>query len=389
MPEYFVFLTKTAAKQLHKPRRLAAASLILGLVYLFCSGNCLPKVKYSASGFLFGQPFQTTVDSPAAKTFLENPADSSLQSILRETEAQPLENATLAALSAKTSTDFATFYLLDRWYRQPENHAAQDDFRGFIQKIAPSQTLPAECDDLKNYLVVFVPGLAYREDRTTGADFARQIQLLTAAGIPNLLIETDEWGLSEANALIIAQKLRELNAAHERILLVSASKGGLEVAIALGKILRPDEVPHLKAWVSVGGILRGSPVADQYLCFPKCWLAEVQLFFKGKDISTVRDISHKRRSVEFAELRFSEHLLKIQFVGAPLATQISREIRGRWCSMRHIAPNDGLTTLPDQIIPGSLIVSEPGLDHYFRDPAIDVKTLALACVAEKRLRANK
>lgn len=202
------------------------------------------------------------------------------------------------------------------------------------------------------------------------------------------MIETDEWGLSEFNAQIIAQKLRELNAIHEQILLVSASKGGLETAIALGKILDADEVPHLKAWVSVGGILRGSPVADQYLSFPKCWLAEVQLFFKGKNISTVRDMSHKRRSAEFPNLHFPEHLLKIQFVGAPLATQVSREIRDRWCSMRQIAPNDGLTTLPDQIIPGSIIISEPGLDHYFRDPAIDVKTLALACVAEKRLRTT-
>lgn len=372
-----------------KTHRIVVASLVLGSVYLFCSGNCFPKVKFPASGFLLGQAFQTTVDSPAAQAFLENPADSCLQSTLRETETLPLENATLAALSSKTSNDFATFYLLDRWYRQPENKAAQDDFYGFIQKIAPTQTLPDECSDLKNYLVVFVPGLAYREDRTTGADFERQIQLLSAAGIPSLLIETDEWGFSENNAYIVAQKLRELNAAHKRILLVSASKGGLEVAIALGKILGPDEVPHLKAWVSVGGILRGSPVADQYLRFPKCWLAEAQLFFKGKDINTVRDISHKRRSAEFPELRFPEHLLKIQFVGAPLATQISREIRARWCSMRHIAPNDGLTTLPDQIISGSLIVSEPGLDHYFRDQAIDVKTLALACVAEKRLRTDK
>ncbi len=364
-------------------KTIVATTILGAVIYLIASANCMPNIRVKAAGTLAGQPFQAMVDGQLAKGLIEGDSSAVIRALTREADAQPIVNQMLAELLRKTSMDFATFYLLDRWYREPQNKAAQDDYGQFVQQISITNTLPETSAALRQYLIVFVPGLAYREDTTTGADFARQRRLLDALGIANTLIETDEWGSTEDNAQMVAQKIRDLQTDSRPILLVSASKGGLECALALGKILRPEETLHLKAWVSVGGILRGSPVADRYLCFPRCWLAEVPLFLKGKNMDIVRDISHRKRSVEFDALQFPPHLLNIQLVGAPLATKISREIRGRWCNMRHIAPNDGLTTLPDQVIPGSIIVSEPGLDHFFRDPAIDVKTLALACVAAK------
>jgi hypothetical protein len=34
--------------------------------------------------------------------------------------------------------------------------------------------------------------------------------------------------------------------------------------------------------------------------------------------------------------------------------------------------------LADELVPGGIAVTDVGLDHYYRDPAIDLKTLALA-----------
>ncbi len=102
------------------------------------------------------------------------------------------------------------------------------------------------------------------------------------------MILTESWGLADRNAEIVANRLKELNKQYEKIIVVSASKGGLDVAIALGKLLKAEDIPSVKTWVSVGGIVREAPVADKYLCWPKCWIAEIGLMFvQGQKISLV------------------------------------------------------------------------------------------------------
>jgi hypothetical protein len=234
---------------------------------------------------------------------------------------------------------------------------------------------------LKGHHVVFIPGLAYKEDTTTGADFACQRRLFSAFDISNELIETKEWGLSEDNTQIVADRIKVLSRNYNKIMLVSASKGSLETAVALGKILTPEETRSVTSWISVGGILRGSPIADNYLSTPKCWFAEMMLWMKGNKIDLVQDMSYKKRSEDFKSFVFPDHLRIIHFVGAPLSTEISKEIKGRYCSMKELRPNDGITPIADEITENGIVISELGLDHYFRDNDIDKKTLALALVA--------
>jgi triacylglycerol esterase/lipase EstA (alpha/beta hydrolase family) len=207
--------------------------------------------------------------------------------------------------------------------------------------------------------------------------------LLTASGIANEMIVTDEWGLTDENANILANRLRVLSQQHEKIILVSASKGGLETAVALGKIMKPEETKSIKAWISVGGVLKGSPVADTYLCWPKCWIAEIGLWTKGKRINLIQDVSYKKRTEDFKQLQFPENIKIIHFIGAPLATQINKEIKSLYCSIIHLGPNDGLTPLADELTEKGIVITELGLDHHYRSPNIDKKTIALALVVAK------
>jgi len=89
------------------------------------------------------------------------------------------------------------------------------------------------------HYVAFVPGLDYN-DTTNGGNFARQRRLLTAGGVRNELILTDDWGLTDANAEVVAKRLMELSVVHKKIIVVSASKGGLETAVALGRVMDPE-----------------------------------------------------------------------------------------------------------------------------------------------------
>lgn len=68
------------------------------------------------------------------------------------------------------------------------------------------------------------------------------------------------------------------------------------------------------------------------------------------------------------------------WIHAPFAGQVRDEVRGRWQTILPDGPNDGLTLLVDEPIPGGRALVTPGLDHYFRDPEIDLKTVALTAV---------
>ncbi len=365
------------------------AALPLAVVAVLTSGNCLPTQKWQVKGVFCDRPFDNTLDNNLAKAFIEqgNFLEKSVF-LIKEADKKPLNNALMSDLTKQSSADFATLYALKRLYEQPQNHIAQNFYADFTTQLMEKSTdALTEIKDISSYLFVFVPGFAYKEDTTTGADFGRQRRLFTKKGLKTHLIETEEWGLASKNAGIIANSLRDLSAKNERIIVVSASKGGLETAMALGSILTVAETQNIKSWISVGGILRGSPIADQYLCAPKSWFAATMLAFKGQNLETVRDMSYKKRADEWRDWHFSPHILRLHFIGAPLATHISGDIRSRYCSLiKNFGPNDGLTTLTDQITEGGIVVSELGLDHYYKDENIDTKTVALACTAFKMLK---
>ena len=54
--------------------------------------------------------------------------------------------------------------------------------------------------------------------------------------------------------------------------------------------------------------------------------------------------------------------------------------------MRKLGPNDGMTLLADQLVPGGIVITDVGLDHYYLDPEIDLKTFALCSVVINQMR---
>lgn len=68
----------------------------------------------------------------------------------------------------------------------------------------------------------------------------------------------------EENAAISAPTIRALLDAN--VILVSTSKAGPEVALALGKILAPDETAQVKAWMVMLGtrwVIGESPLLER------------------------------------------------------------------------------------------------------------------------------
>ena len=345
------------------------------IIYILLGSSCIPKVSIPVNGFLFGRNFTTTVDNQLAKKMLSKEDYVEVNKLFTVYANKPLNTATLSEISKKYSMDVSTLYFLERAYKSPKNKEAQDLYLKYFNQFS-DKNFKQQFEPVQNVYVAFVPGLDYL-DTSNGGDFAKQRKLFTSNGIHNELILTESWGLADRNAEIVAKRLKELNKQYEQIIIVSASKGGLDVAIALGKLLKAKDIPSVKAWVSVGGILKGSPVADKYLSWPKCWVAEIGLLFAGQNINLVQDVSYKKRTEDFKNLHFPEHIKRFHFIGAPLSTQIHKRIKSNYCSIKDLGPNDGITPLADEVSDGGIIVSELGFDHYYKHPELDKKTLAL------------
>jgi hypothetical protein len=344
---------------------------------------CAAPARIPAAGTIAGQRVHTTVDAPMARDYLErylggDRTDRALVEAVEggrgEAPVDPHDRDALGRLARRYSTDLATLYFVARLYEQPDNRRAQELFHAAVDRLIKGEWRGAADRD---YLVAFVPGYAYRRDPGTGADFARPRAVLEGAGFRTLLIETEELASVERNAALVATRLAGLAEQEERIIVVSASKGGPETALALGEGLAPEAARRVKAWVSVGGLLRGSPYADRYLGWPRRWLAALALAWEGLPASLVRDMSTATRAPALARLRLPPHLVTLQYVGAPLSGQVPPWSRGRYCVLSAHGPNDGLTLLAAELLPGGLVVTDLGLDHYYQDSAIDLKTLAL------------
>ena len=182
------------------------AALAAGLLLAGCS----PIARYPAVGTVAGQPVDTTVDSEDAVRYLQDPA------CRPEEQADPYDRESLQRLSRRRSVDYAAAWFAEALYRMPANGQAQDAFHHAVQAAAGP-------DDHRSWLLAFVPGYGYRKNPTTGADFAGPREILDRLGYRTVLIETDELGTVEENAVFIADTVRRMAARESKVVLISAS----------------------------------------------------------------------------------------------------------------------------------------------------------------------
>lgn len=346
----------------------------LGLTMASCAIK--KRCDFDAIGSLYGQQINLKVDHIVAKQMIEG--NFSFESIcLDDSLLMPeLTTQALTAITYKYSLDVATTYFLQRTFA--DNKSSDLIYEEMLYKLKSGE-IPSELNKLRNYTVLFVPGLAYNADTSTGANFARQRKLLDSYGIRNRLVNTLEWGLCNFNAKLVAHEIRKN--VDEKIILVSASKGSIEAHEALTEILDSTEIKKVHSWISVGGILNGSPIADKYLKFPHSWFAQIMLAFKGVNSDLVEDLSYVKRTAGIKNRPLPAALKVIHFIGVPFSLNVRNEVRGRYNYLKYLGPNDGLTPLAEQLLPNGIVICEVGLDHYFRSSSIDLKTIALGCLA--------
>src|SRR5271165_6608170 len=371
--------------------RVHAHILIAVLAYIAPLETCVSHPAIPVTGRLANTTISTTVDSALAKDYLAASSNHRAESgntaeRISAIEAsfgdRPLDWRTLRDLSEATSPDFATIYFINRCLSDHTNERFQAGYLSELQRVESlihqrnwARTVRTS---LRGYKMLFIPGFHYLSDPSSGADFLNQRTLMRELGLDVQLAATEEDGTIEENAEIIARIVRSESRYHSKIIVVSTSKAGPETALALGRLLRPSETTSVRAWISVGGLIRGTLLADRVVTWPKSWIFRVIFSHEKIEFRSLPGLTARASRARMNSIRLPQHILVVQYVAAPLSGDIAGDVRARYSYLRKYGPNDGLTLLADELVPGGVTIIEPGFDHFYRDPEINLKSLAVA-----------
>lgn len=354
-----------------KKRASIAVALLAGAAVIVAAGvaigGCTFVPKVAASGRLAGYAIDGPVDSRWASDYLEGrPLPAPLETWRRRYIAADRvpSREVLAGIARDYSTDVATLLLLEVLSARAEVRTLRHRYEAELAHVRRVGLSAARPDTPADLLVLMVPGWFYEtHGDETNADYAIQRRLLERWGIAHRLVPIDENGSVEVNARTVAAAIREASQRH-RILLVSASKSAGEVALALGRELAPQETGAVIGWLSLVGVVQGSPLADRVLEPDLCWFTELSLGLEGFDLDGAMSMRTTQRRPEFEGLAFPAHVRTLVFMAVPLSGHITDRGAFGYARMRVHGPNDGLTLLADELIPGAVPLLVPGMDHF-------------------------
>jgi hypothetical protein len=236
--------------------------------------------------------------------------------------------------------------------------------RAFTENRLQLPASLAECE------IMFVPSYLYRRLPITGTDFALPRKALQKVGLPVHFVETVEDGAVEVNADIVAAAIAARASRGRRLILVSASKSGPEVALALTR-LGAARTKHVAGWINAVGALQGTPLADERA------MPQIEQLVGAVDKAGMESLTTERSRRRFQSFRVPAHVSVVNYFGIPLSGNVSSWARPGCGVLAKHGPNDGILLLADMIFPGALTVAELGLDHFLLDRDIGATTVGL------------
>jgi hypothetical protein len=332
------------------------------------------------SGNIGGQSIETRVDSEVARYYLANYLaqkrtdpllDMRIDRVYQQANGSLPNRDDLKKLSDDFSVDFAALYLADQIARVPANAWFESAFRqayDYTSQVFPKMKVPGAAD----YDVLFVPTYLYKRfGSLTGADMAAPRAALKKVGFACYFVETIDDGPVELNAEIIMAAIHERATSPRRLIVVSASKSGAEVALALTR-LGPENTRHVAAWINAVGALQGTPTVDDHL------LPDFQLLTGKIDPAGPESMSTSRGRERFNSFNIPRSVLVVNYFGIPTIGNVSFFGRKVYSGLRKYGPNDGVLLLGDMIYPGGVTLTRLGSDHMGMNKHIDVATVAVA-----------
>jgi len=291
----------------------------------------------------------------------------------------------LREITAREGIELSTAVLYDR-IRRSNCHGP------FIQKIE-EQEASAPGVHSENTLIGVIPGAFWQEHPETGADGRFIFPIAAQVGLGAQLVPVHSFGPLAANGQMV---LDWLGRHRDRdIVLVSLSKGGLDLKTAITISQARGSVDfhfgHVRAWVSMGGPLQGTPLVH--------WLHQrplrsaglrVLLRLRGQRFNVVNELSRGPGAPLWQWPQVPQWVRLIHVLSFPLR----RHLTHRWAPRGYdrlapMGPNDGAGILLGDLTswPG-VVYPVWGADHYLQ-PRWDISPILRSILVESLGRPSQ
>jgi hypothetical protein len=283
----------------------------------------------------------------------------------RELSEMTAENLQTIADEAG-SVDYATAVFYQRAITHPVN-------RRFLHYVARTEhRLAREWPDYSKAgtLLVFVPGMFYEDLDIRGLKGEPILEAARSLSLPSVVVPLDQTGTVRENAAFIRGFLREHTAGYDRVLVVTASKGGTDFGYMLSEGDNEPFIDRIKAWFNIGGILAPSMLVD---VIESRWSLRVRakLFFgvNGYDYRGFRSMGPDGPGASHPlgnPAAVPGHIEIISIVGVPLSEHVTNTARPFYRALRERGPNDGFLLLGNTLREDAILYPAWRNDHYFQ-----------------------
>lgn len=284
-------------------------------------------------------------------------------------ESAELSSQEIGLIAKEHGLDLATAVLYQRICQRPATAA-------FLSRAKAWNGFPDP-----QISIGVVPGAFHQEHRNTGAEGDRILAIARALGLSAEVIPTAGFGRLSENARIIHQWLNARRGS--RVALISLSKGGTDVKEALAQPVAEEAFGHVVSWVSLSGLVQGTPLIDWLRRRPWRWCAvRAALWWRGHPRETLFDLRHGPKGGLGSWPVLPSHLLAVHVCGFPLRRHLAHPWAARaYARLAPLGPNDGGgNLLADALDYPGIVCPVWGVDHYL-SPRWDATPLLTGIVA--------
>jgi hypothetical protein len=192
------------------------------------------------------------------------------------------------------------------------------------------------------------------------------------------------YSSSSVNAQLIKQTIDDLQLSpSERLVVVAYSKGTSDTIETLASF--PETAKKVDAFLSVGGVVLGSPLAENKQVFDKLFQS-INTRCKGPDGKGVASLKPTSRQNFLRQQKLPDHVNYYSLVGNASRKNTSLILLPLWDMLSRTSSNsDSQVTTDDAVIPGAKVLGYVKADHW----AIAMPFITQAPILTKTLITRK
>jgi len=224
----------------------------------------------------------------------------------------------------------------------------------------------AQSGNSSKLVVVFVPGVFGECVKHLATPFSDDYNGLRRKGYRVIVGDSEGRSSSERNAELLDRQLRREIRPDERVILVGYSKGTPDTLVALSEYSENPWVKSTIAFVSVDGVVQGTPLADDFLSlYDELQKTINPSFCPNGDGKVLESMTYAIRKAWISAHKLPTHIQYFSITSIAQAGQVNPLLDPFFRTLKKTSRNnDGQMIVEDSILPNSRVLAVLKGDHW-------------------------